>query len=154
MRILAITVMESWGGGEQVLYDIVKSVRDHQFIVASPNKDFYKRFNDENSKLVTINSLRKVYIGTHGWNFASNILIFFRLIIASAKIIPLIKKDPVDFVLANGNYAALFAFALYKVKKKNFIIIQHNILSLTSSEKKIISFLIKYSKKIIFSKGI
>jgi len=149
MRILAITVMESWGGGEQVLYDIVKSIREHQFIVASPNKDFYKRFNDENSKLVAINSLRKVYSGNNGWSFASKILILLRLIMASSKLISVIKREPVDFVLANGNFAALFAFALHKIKKMNFIIIQHNILSKPSSEKKIISFLTKYSKKIV-----
>lgn len=149
MRLLAITVMDSWGGGEQVLFDIVNSLREHQFIVVSPDKEFYKIFNRDNSKLVTVNSLRKVYSGHHGWSFVSKILILRRLITASAQLIQLLKKEPVDFILANGNFAALFAYALYKIKNKEFIIIQHNILSKYTAENKIVTFLTKYARKIV-----
>ncbi len=149
MKILALSVMENWGGGEQVLWDIVNSLDKHTFIIAAPNKDFYKVFNTSNSSFFTINSMRKIYNNKYGWDPTNKIKILYGIVISSFKLISLVKRENIDFILANGNFAGLFAYAINWFTKKDFIIIQHNILSDSPADIKVIPLVLKHAKKIV-----
>ena len=53
-RILCVSVMESWGGGELFLLNLVNGNKDFDFIIASPAGKAYDKFNANNIRLIKI----------------------------------------------------------------------------------------------------
>ena len=60
-KILCVSVMESWGGGELFLSNLVKGNDGFDFIIASPPGKAYEAFKENNFKLIKINNLQKIY---------------------------------------------------------------------------------------------
>ena len=60
-----------------------------------------------------------------------------------------VKHEKIDLILANGNFAALYAAPLSKICGVKFIITQHFIYYKNSTQARITSYLAKYAEKLI-----
>ena len=84
-KILCVSAMESWGGGELFLLNLVNGNKDFDFVIASPAGKAYDKFNDANIKLIQINSLRKIFRKSDQWSFKDKLQILFNIKFSSIK---------------------------------------------------------------------
>jgi glycosyltransferase involved in cell wall biosynthesis len=141
--------MESWGGGELFLLNLVKGNKGFDFNIASPFGKTYDNFNKNNIKLIKINSLRKIYHKSGKWRFKDKLQILFNLKISSIKLIRVILKSKPDLILANGNFAALYAFFTAKLTNRKMMIVQHLLYDKNSLDAKVVAFIGKRVYKLV-----
>ncbi len=148
-KIMCVSVMESWGGGELFLLNLVNGNKDFEFIITSPLGKAYDNFNAYNFKLVKINSLRKIHRKYDQWGFKDKIQILFNIQISFINLMRVILKSKPNLILANGNFAALHAFLAAKLTNKKMIIVQHLLYDKNSLDAKVLSFLGKRVRQLI-----
>ena len=148
-RILCVSAMESWGGGELFLFNLVNGNKDFDFIIASPSGKAYDKFYDSNFKLIKINSLRKIFRKSNRWSFTDKFRILLNITLSSIKLVKLIYKSKPDLILANGNFAALYAYFAAKLTKREMLIVQHLLYEKKSLDAKVLAFMGKRVQKLV-----
>ena len=141
--------MESWGGGELFLLNLVKGNKDFDFIITSPVGKAYDKFNANNFRLVIINSLRKIHRKYDHWRFKDKLKIFSNLPFSFINLIRVILKSKPDLILANGNFAALYSFLPAKLTNIKMIIVQHLLYDKNSLDAKVLAFIGKRVRQLV-----
>ncbi len=147
-KVLCISVMQNWGGGEEFLLRLSTNVRDYEFILVSPKGNALNKFKEKNIKTVTINNVKKIYRGS-GWNLNSLLRMIFNINISTFKLLKTFKSENPTIVLANGLFAALYALPSVVLSKKKLIVVQHLIFDKNSIEKKIVKLVHRIAEKIV-----
>ncbi len=135
--------MESWGGGELFLLNLVKGNKDFDFSIASPAGKAYDKFNDANITLIKINSLRKIFRKSNQWNLKDKLQILFNIKFSSIRLIREILKSKPNIIVANGNFTALYSYFAAKLTKRKMIIVQHLLYDKNSLDAKVLAFMSK-----------
>lgn len=148
-KILCISAMQNWGGGEEFLLSLSKNINSFEFIIASPEGNVLNKYKENSIKHIVINSLKKIYRDSAGWNIYSSGNIIFNIIISTFKLLRTIKAETPSIILANGLFAALYALPSVILSKKKLIVIQHLIFNEYSFEKKIIKIIHEYAARIV-----
>jgi len=147
-KILCVSVMQNWGGGEEFLLKLCANVKDYEFMIASPGGDALNKYKEKKIKTATINSLKKIYRGS-GWNLISFLRMIFNIKISTLRLLKTFKAENPTIVLANGLFAALYSLPSIAFTKKKLIVVQHLIFNKDSIEKKVIKFIYKIADKIV-----
>ncbi len=148
-KILCVSVMESWGGGELFLLNLIKGNKDFDFVIASPPGKAYAKFNDAKIKLIKINSLRKIFRKSNQWDLKDKLQIALKIISSSINIVRAILISKPDLIVANGNFAALYAYIAAKLTRRKMIIIQHLLYNKNSLDAKVLAFMGKRVQKLV-----
>ena len=148
-KILCVSVMESWGGGEFFLLNLINGNDGFDFIIASPTGKAYDKFNTNNIKLIKINSLRKIFRKSDRWHFKVKLQILLNIVFSFIKLITAIFKSKPDLIVANGNFAGLYAFFAAKLTNRKMIIVQHLLYDKKSLDAKVVAFLGKRVSKLV-----
>jgi glycosyltransferase involved in cell wall biosynthesis len=141
--------MDSWGGGEQVLLNLAKSIAEYEIIIASPPGDSLNIFKKNHIKVYEVKSLKKLFKVSADWQLNDKLIILLRIISSLPTLLFFVKHEKIDLILANGNFAALYAVPLSKISGVKFFIIQHFIYHKNSTHARITSYLAKYAQKLI-----
>jgi glycosyltransferase involved in cell wall biosynthesis len=141
--------MESWGGGELFLLNLINGIKDFDFIIASPSGKAYDKFKANNFKLVIINSLRKMHRKYDRWSFKDKLQILFKIQLSFINLIRVILKSKADLILANGNFAALYSFPAAKLTNRKMIIVQHLLYDKNSLDAKALAYIGKRVRKLV-----
>jgi glycosyltransferase involved in cell wall biosynthesis len=148
-NILCISVMETWGGGEEYLINLCNNIKGFNFIIASPGGESLNGFIANGVKTVKINSLKKFYRIDAKWRPGDFLSIALNLLFSTISLIGIVSREKIKLVIANGNFAGLYALPLRFFSKVRIISIQHLIYENPTYEKKIINWLCKYSSGIV-----
>ncbi len=148
-KILCISVMEHWGGGEEFLLKLAMNVTDYEFIIATPSGEPLNVFKQNGIKTVHIKNLKKYYQNTGSWSFLLKIKILFNIKITTIKLIGVILNHKIDLILANGNFAGIYSLPSAFLTKRRFVVIQHLIYKKDSLEARILKILNRHSDKLI-----
>lgn len=148
-NILCVSVMQSWGGGEEFLLNLYGNVKEYNFFIVSPEGKPNQIFKENGIKTYTINSLRKIYRNSEKWNAGSKLKIILNIIKSTFSFVKIIQTNNINIILANGNFAGLYVFISKIITRKKLVVVQHLIYNKNSVEGKIISILNKYSDKLI-----
>lgn len=148
-KILIVSVANSWGGGEEFLLRLFENVTDYEFVFASPPGESYSIFRENNIKVVSIKSLKKIFRDGDRWNFISKIQIASNIFASAYSLIMTIFDNKTDLVLANGNYAGLLSLPAVLFTSKRLLIMQHLIYNESSIEAKILKILSRFVFRII-----
>jgi len=140
--------MQNWGGGEEFLLQLSESIKDYEFVIASPEGNPLNKFKENRIRIIKINSLKKIYRSS-GWNLNSFLRIIFNIKISTFKLLRTFKVENPSIVLANGLFAALYVLPSVILSGRKLIIVQHLIFNENSIEKKIVNFVQKYAEKIV-----
>ncbi len=148
-NILCVSVMQSWGGGEEFLIKLAANIKEYNIVVASPEGEPMKIFRQNGIKTIRINNLKKFYRKENTWGTASWIKIFFNLLVSAIRLIKVILTHKIDLILANGNFAGLYSVPLKIFTRKKLVVIQHLIYKEGSLETKILKMLSRYADKLV-----
>jgi glycosyltransferase involved in cell wall biosynthesis len=141
--------MDSWGGGEQVLLNLAKSITEYEIIIASPPGDSLNKFKKHHIKVYEVKRLKKLFKVSDDWHLNDKFIILLRIISSLPTLLFFVKHEKIDLILANGNFAALYAVPLSKISGVKFFIIQHFIYYKNSTHARITAYLAKYAEKLI-----
>ena len=147
-KILCVSVMQTFGGGEEFLLMLHRNVKDYDFTIVSPEGEAAGYFKNNGIKTIKINSLKKIYRGS-GWNLVSFFRIIFNIKISTFRLLSLLKKERPELILANGLFAALYILPSAVLTGKRFIVVQHLIFDEKSIECKVLKQIYRYTKKIV-----
>jgi glycosyltransferase involved in cell wall biosynthesis len=148
-KILCISVMENWGGGEEFLLKLFNNVTGYDYIVASPIGEPFQKFSSAGIKVTKINSLKKIYRKNNKWSLLDKIITLINIKISTFQLIAVILKNKVDFIFCNGNFAGLFGLPAALITFKKLLIVQHLIYPEKSFEGKTLRQLNRFSHKMI-----
>ncbi len=148
-KILCISVMEHWGGGEEFLLKLIRSISEYEFVIASPAGEPFNVFQQAKIKIFKVNSLKKLYRNAEGWTFLMRLKIIANSIVSSIKLIKVILSQRIDLVLANGNFAGMYGLPPAILTRRKFIIVQHLIYDAGSVESKILKILNRHAGKLV-----
>ena len=148
-NILIVSVSNSWGGGEEFLLRLFENITDYELVFASPPGESYSIFRQNNIKVVSIRSLKKIFRNGDRWNLISKIRIASNIFASAYSLIMTIFDNKTDFVLANGNYAGLLSLPAVLFTSKKLLIMQHLIYNESSIEAKILKILSRFVFRII-----
>lgn len=148
-NILVVSVADSWGGGEEFLIRLFENVTDYQFIVVSPPGDSYEEFVKRGTKIIAIKSLKKIFKENGSWSFFLILKIIFNIFLSLICLIKTIFKYKIDFILANGNFAALQSLFPSLLISKKLIIVQHLIYQGNSIEAKVLKRLNHFNTQLV-----
>jgi len=123
--ILLLSVMDSWGGGEEVLLKIALHVKGFSFFVATPPGAPANIFLKQNLNVFSLNSLKKIYRENDRWTFSDKLNVLANILKSVLPLYSFMKKKNISVVVANGNFAALFALPLVFLIKNKLVVIQH-----------------------------
>ncbi len=140
-KILIISVMDSWGGGEEFILRLTKNLSEYKFYIASPQNAVSQRFENEGLNVFHISSLKKFYRAEWGWSLSAVLKTLFYAKLSSLSLVRIILKNKIDLIIANGNFAAVYALPASFFTRRKFIGIQHLIHRKNSVEEKIIKLL-------------
>lgn len=141
--------MENWGGGEEFLLNLCKNTNGFNFLIASPAGETLTKFASSGIKTVTVNSLKKIYRTSGKWNLINVLSVFFNLFFSTLILIRVVSKEKIKLVVANGNFAGLYALPLRFFSKVKIVSVQHLIYENPTYEKKIIKWLYNNSSAIV-----
>jgi len=141
--------MESWGGGELFLLNLVNGNKDFDFIIASPTGNAYDKFIANNIRLIKINSLRKIHRKSCHWRFKDKLKILFKIKFSFFNLIRVILKSKPDLIIANGNFAALYTFLAAKLTNRKMIIVQHLLYDKNSLDSRVLAFVGKRVQQLV-----
>ncbi len=147
-KILCISVMQSWGGGEEFILKLHQNLKHCEFIVISPEGKAEQKFRSNGIRIILNNNQKKVYRKA-GWNIKDYFNIIFRIKLSTFKYLGVFIKEHPDIILANGLFAALYVLPAVILTRRKQITIQHLIFENNSIEKKIIRLVLKFTDKII-----
>ncbi len=147
-KILCISVMQTWGGGEEFLLKLHDSIRSFEFTVVTPDGKAAQKFRSRGVRTIINNYQNKVYRNS-GWGLMDYLKIFFGINLSTLKLISIFKKERPSIVLANGLFAALYVLPAVILTGKKQITVQHLIFQNDSIEKKVVKLVLRITNKII-----
>lgn len=148
-KVLLISVMDAWGGGEEYILNLTKSIPENDYYIVSHQNEVYKRFQDEGLNVISVNSLKKFYKKANKWNFNIAVKTLFNIILTTYKIFPLIFHNKINLIIANGNYAGLYALPVALLTRRYLLVVQHLVYEKGSTEQRFIKLIYHYSNKFI-----
>jgi glycosyltransferase involved in cell wall biosynthesis len=148
-KILLVSVMENWGGGEEFILKLVSNITGYEFLIASPPGRASEKFILNNIKTTIVKSLGKIYKSRNRWGIGSIIKIIYNVKISTFRLLWILKKEKPSLIIANGLFAALYVFPSIVISRKKLIIVQHLIFEKKSIENKVLKFVSKFTKKIV-----
>lgn len=148
-KVLLISVMDAWGGGEEFILKLTKNIPENDFYIVSAQNEVFKRFMAEGLSVIRINSIKKFYRKANKWNIAKTLKIFFNIMSSTSKILPLIFFKQINLIIANGNFAGLYALPVALLTRKNLWVVQHLVYEKGSTEQKFIKLFYRYSNRFI-----
>lgn len=148
-KILLISVAKSWGGGEQFILDLCKSINRFDFRILSAKGKASEIFRQNGLDIKEVKSLIKVDRSDKEWRLLSVLKIIFYLKLNLFWLLVEIKKYNPDLIIPNGNMAGLYSYFPLFITRKKFIVIQHLIYQRPSFEFKVINQLIKKAELFI-----
>ena len=141
--------MESWGGGEQVLLDLASTIKEFKIIITSPPGNAFKIFKENLIEVYELRGLKKLFKTAAHWSPLNKFRILLGILISLPKLYRIIKSEKIDLILANGNFAGLYAFPLSKLTNVKFIVIQHFVYDKLSTETKITAYLARFAERLV-----
>lgn len=147
--ILLLSVMDSWGGGEEVLLKIALHVQGFVFFIATPPGNPAEVFLEHKLNIFSLASLKKIYRKNDGWTISDKLKALANIAKSVLPLYLFMRKKNISIIAANGNFAALFALPLVFLFKKKLVVIQHLLYEKNSFEGKLLKTLAKYSDKFI-----
>jgi len=147
--ILLLSVMDSWGGGEEVLLKIALHVKGFSFFIATPPGSSEDIFLEHNLGIFSLTSLKKIYRKNEHWTISDKLNILLNIFRSMMSLNSFMRKKNISVIAANGNFAALFALPLVFLFKKKLVVIQHLLYEKNSFEGKLLKTLAKYSDRFI-----
>ncbi|MDP3148308.1 MAG: glycosyltransferase family 4 protein [Ignavibacteria bacterium] len=147
--VLLLSVMDSWGGGEEVLLKIALHVDDIVFSVATPPGTSAEKFLANRLNVFTLASLKKIYRTNDGWTFFDKLNVLINITKSVFPLYFFMRREKISVIAANGNFAALFALPLVFLFKKKLLVIQHLLYERNSFEGRLLKTLVKYSDMFI-----
>ncbi|MBZ0198448.1 MAG: glycosyltransferase, partial [Ignavibacteriaceae bacterium] len=148
-KILVVSVADSWGGGEEFLLRLFENLTGYQFIIASPPGESFNTFNRSDVDVVQVNSLKKLFRSQNKWTLASKLNAMRRIAFSTVALIRIIINNKPSFILANGNFAALYFLPTSLLTFKKLLAIQHLIYQEQSVEEKILRLLNRFVYKFV-----
>ncbi|MFA6025390.1 MAG: glycosyltransferase family 4 protein [Ignavibacteriaceae bacterium] len=147
--ILLLSVMDSWGGGEEVLLKIALHVKGFAFFIATPPGNPSEVFLEHKLNIFSLASLKKIYRKSDGWAISDKLKTLTNIVKSILPLYLFMRKKNISIIAANGNFAALFALPLVFLFKKKLVVIQHLLYEKNSFEGTLLKTLAKYSDKFI-----
>ncbi|MFA6978471.1 MAG: glycosyltransferase family 4 protein [Ignavibacteriaceae bacterium] len=147
--ILFLSVMDSWGGGEEVLLKIALHVDGALFWVATPPGVPAKKFIAHKLNVFSLASLKKIYRDKNGWTIFDKLKVLTNIVRSLFPLYFFMRRRDITTIAANGNFAALFALPLVILFKKKLIVIQHLLYEKNSFEGRLLKVLVKYADSFI-----
>ncbi|NOG96941.1 MAG: glycosyltransferase family 4 protein [Ignavibacteriae bacterium] len=138
--------MSEWGGGEEFLRTICSKISDFEFKIITPPGDSLNRFNESNIETIIENDLQKMRQNGEGWNYFDSFKLLIKILKASRRIARIAKRDKCKLILANGNYAGLYALFIKFFTGIDFIVVQHLLYKDSSFESKSIKLQLRFAK--------
>ncbi|MHB8853189.1 MAG: glycosyltransferase family 4 protein [Ignavibacteriaceae bacterium] len=148
-NILIVSVANSWGGGEEFLLRLFENVKDYNFVFVSPPGESYGIYQQNSIKVILIRSLKKIFRNGDSWAFISKLKITCNVFVSTFFLIRAIFHYKVDFILANGNFAALQSLPAALLTSKKILVMQHLIYKEVSVEAKILRTLNRFIFRIV-----
>ena len=147
--ILLLSVMDSWGGGEEVLLKIALHVHGFVFFIATPPGNPAEVYLQHKLNVFSLVSLKKIYRKNDGWTILDKLKTLANIAKSALPLYLFMRTKNVSIIAANGNFAALFALPFVFFFKKKLVVIQHLLYEKNSFEGKLLKTLAKYSDKFI-----
>jgi len=141
--------MESWGGGEQVLLDLASTIKEFKIIIASPPGNASKIFKQNLIEVYELRSLKKLFKTAAHWSLLNKFRILLGILTSLPKLYRIIKSEKIDLILANGNFAALYAFLAAKLTNRKMIIVQHLLYDKNSLDARVLAFVGKRVQQLV-----
>ncbi len=148
-KILVVSVAGGWGGGEEFLLRLFENLTGYQFVTVSPPGESYNNFKHNNVEVFQINSLKKLFRDNGKWTLASKLNGLLSIIYSTIALIRVIINQKPSFILANGNFAALYSLPSSLLTSKKLLAIQHLIYEEQSVESKILRLLNRFVYKFV-----
>jgi len=148
-KILVVSVAGGWGGGEEFLHRLFENLTGYQFVTVSPPGESYNNFKHNNVEVFQINSLKKLFRDNGKWTLASKLNGLLSIIYSTIALIRVIINQKPSFILANGNFAALYSLPSSLLTSKKLLAIQHLIYEELSVESKILRLLNRFVYKFV-----
>lgn len=148
-KILVVSVAGGWGGGEEFLLRLFENLTDYQFIIATPPGVSFNTFNQSDIEVVPVNSLRKLFRNQNKWTLISKLNAMRDIVFSTISLIRIIVYYKPSFILANGNFAALYSLPSSLLTFKKLLAIQHLIYQEQSVESKILQLLNRFVYKFV-----
>ncbi len=147
-KILCVSVMQSWGGGEEFILKLHKNLARFEFIVVTPEGKVEQKFRGNGIRTIINNNQKKIYRDS-GWDLKDYINIIFGIKLSTFKFLRIFRQEKPSLILANGLFAGLFVLPAVMLTRRKQITIQHLIFENNSIEKKIVRLLLKFTDKIV-----
>lgn len=148
--ILLLSVMDSWGGGEEVLLKIALHVEGFQFYIATPPGMAAEKFLSNKLNIFRLARLKKIYRSNNkGWSFQDKLKVLINIVVSIFPLYSFMKRKNIATIAANGNFAALFALPFTIILKKKLVVIQHLLYENNSFEGKLLKILAKHADQFI-----
>ncbi len=148
-NILVVSVADSWGGGEEFLMRLIENVKNYQFIIVSPPGESYEEFVKRRTKIISVKSLKKIFKENGSWSIFLILKISLNILLSLINLIKTIFEYKIDFILANGNFAALQSLLPSLLFSKKIIIVQHLIYRDDSIESKVLKMLNHFNPQLV-----
>ena len=148
-NILVVSVADNWGGGEEFLIRLFENVTDYHFIIVSPPGESYEEFFKRGTKIISVKSLKKIFKENGSWSLFLIFKIFLNIFLSLFYLIKIIFEYKIDFILANGNFAALQSLIPSLLISKKIIIVQHLIYREDSIETKVLKMLNHFKPELV-----
>jgi len=147
-KILCVSVMQNWGGGEEFLLKLHDNLRSFEFVIITPEGKAEKKFRDNGIKTIINNHQKKVYRDS-GWTLSAYIKIIFSIKLSTLRFLSIFKKEKPAIILANGLFSALYVLPAVILTGRKQITIQHLIFEDKSIEKRIVKLVVRFTEKIV-----
>ncbi|MFA4922904.1 MAG: glycosyltransferase family 4 protein [Ignavibacteriaceae bacterium] len=143
--VLLLSVMETWGGGEEVLLNLASRVQGFCFYLATPPGQAAEIFKQHRLTVFEAASLKKIYRKKNRWTGSEKLKAIISIASAVLPLILFLKRKKISLIVANGNFAALFALPLVFLFKIKLVVIQHLLYDQDAYEGKLLNTIAKYA---------
>ncbi len=147
-KILCVSVMQNWGGGEEFLLNLYDNLSLYEFVVVTPEGKAECKFRDNSIRTIINNYQKKVYRKS-AWGLLDYLKIIFSIKLSTFKFLGILRKENPAIILANGLFAALYVLPAVILTGRKQVTIQHLIFENNSVEKKIVKVVLKFTDKFV-----
>lgn len=147
-KILCISVMQNWGGGEEFLLKLHRNLKDFEIVIVTPEGEAEEKFKNNGIKTIKNNYQRKLYRNP-AWAPGAFIKIIINIKLSTFKLLWIFRKENPDLVLTNGLFASLYALPASLLSRREFIAVQHLIFNENTVEKRILRQVCRFASKIV-----
>ncbi len=147
-KILCVSVMQNWGGGEEFILKLHENLSRFEFVLITPEGKAEQKFRSNGIRTIINNYQKKVYRNS-GWGMKDYFNIIFSIKLSTFKFLSIFRKENPAIILANGLFAAFYVLPAVILSRRKQITIQHLIFENDSVEKKIVGLILKFTNKIV-----